>query len=209
MNTAIVTAILSLFAVAAAPEPSASGTSRGGGRHRGDLCEKLACTDAQKTEIAEIRAELRTDNADERAQMEKLRAQMKTAKSAAKPDAAAIEGLRTEMKALHDKMKAAREASHAEVAALLTPEQKTKLDAMKAERREHGKGKHAGKGKHDGKGKHKAKRDGEGKAKGKNKRADGPRGEAKSGGDHVAKVGLKARGGKGRGIAKRAPITAG
>jgi hypothetical protein len=96
-------------------------------------------------------------------------------------------------------MKAAREASHAKMRALLTAEQREQLDAMKA--------KHEAKHGAKGKGKH-----AKGKGKGKNKRADGERGASKKADDgKTAKLGLRdrGRGGKTRGFAKRAGLTAG
>jgi Spy/CpxP family protein refolding chaperone len=176
MNTAIVTAVssalLSLLSIVAAPDAGAAAKdgAHGGRRGHGELCEKLACTDAQRAEIDAIRSAVRTETQDERAAMAALKLELRAAKQAAKPDPVVIDGLRAKLKALHATMKSAREQSRTAIEAVLTPAQREQFAAMKAEHaKKHGKGKH-GKGKH-GKGKH----DGKGKHAGKGKRTEGER----------------------------------
>ena len=172
MNTAIFTAVssalLSLLSIAAAPDAGAAAKEgeHGGRRGHGQLCEKLACTEAQRAEIDAIRSAVRTETQDERAAMAALKLELRAAKQAAKPDPVVIDGLRAKLKALHATMKSAREQSRTAIEAVLTPAQREQFAAMKAEHaKKHGEGKHGGKGKH-GKGKH----------GGKGKRADGERG---------------------------------
>ncbi len=138
MNTAIFTAVsstlLSLLSMIAAPDAGAAAKdgAHGGRRGHGELCEKLACTDAQRAEIDAIRSAVRTETQDERAAMAALKLELRAAKQAAKPDPVVIEGLRVKLKALHATMKSAREDSRTAIAAVLTPAQREQFAAMKA-----------------------------------------------------------------------------
>lgn len=155
MTHTILAHILSLLtlvvAPAAADEVGAHGKHHG---KRAGLCDRIECTDDQRAQIDAIRDAHRQDAADERAAAKPLREALKAERKKAEPDAAEIARLEASLDALKAEIRRGREASKAEIAALLTPEQRATLDAMKAERK--AERKREGK---DGKGKAHAKRE--------------------------------------------------
>jgi len=99
----------------------------------------LDLTDAQKTKVKAIFAAQKTENAAFRAQVEADRAALKAAAAAANPDPAAVGAaflkVRSDGQAVGAKMKAVR----GQIEAILTPEQKAKLDGwIAAHRQQHG-----------------------------------------------------------------------
>jgi Spy/CpxP family protein refolding chaperone len=160
----------------------ASAEDAGGGRHGkgAGMCERLECTDAQRTRIEAIRAEHREETADERAEAKRLHAALKAERSASKPDAEKLARLQSELDALKTGLRQARSESKAEISAVLTAEQRERLGAMKAERKaEHGKDKAHGKREH-GKNKVHAKRERGPEGKAQAKRERGPQGKAQA-----------------------------
>lgn len=175
MTHTILAHILSLLTLVVAPA-AADEVGAHAGHHgkRAGLCERLECTDDQRAQIDSIRDAHRQDAADERAEAKRLHDALKAERKKAEPNAEEIARLQASLDAIKASIRRDREASKAEIAALLTPEQRAELDAMKAERKKGGK-----KG---GKGKAHAKRDGKGKGgKGKAhaKRERGPEGKGK------------------------------
>ena len=159
MTHTILAHILSLLTLAVAPAAADQlGAHAGHHGKRADLCERLECTDDQRAQIDAIRDARRQGSADERAEAKQLREALKVERQKAAPNADEIARLQASLDSIKASMRRDREASKAEIAALLTPEQRAELDAMKAKR------KHGGK---DGKGKAHAKRGPEGKGKGK------------------------------------------
>jgi Spy/CpxP family protein refolding chaperone len=160
-----------LVAPGAADEPGARGRHDKGAA----LCERLECTDDQRARIDAIRAEHREDAADERAEAKRLRQALRAEQSKPSPDAEELARLRASLETMKTSLRQQREVSKAEISALLTPEQRERLDAMKAERERGPKGKaHAKRGKGKGKGK--------GNAKGK---AHAKRGKGKAGAERA------------------------
>jgi len=100
----------------------------------------LDLTDAQKTKVKAIFATQRTENAAFRAQVEADRAALKAAAAAANPDPAVVGAaflkVRAHGQAVAGKMKAVR----AQIDAVLTPEQKAKLDGWIAAHRQERRG---------------------------------------------------------------------
>jgi len=99
----------------------------------------LDLTDVQKTKVKAIFAAQRTENAAFRAQFEADRAALKAAAAAVNPDPAAVGAaflkVRADGQAVGPKMKAVR----GQIEAILTPEQKAKLDGwIAAHRQERG-----------------------------------------------------------------------
>ncbi|MCY0995505.1 Spy/CpxP family protein refolding chaperone [Nannocystis sp. ILAH1] len=137
------------------------------GKHHGDrgdrgakMCEKLECTDAQKTQLTQIRASHKPTLHAERAAIRDLEQQI--AAEYAKPsfDAAKVKGLREQLAAHETVAKSEREAMKTKIDAVLTPAQRTKLAEFKAKHKDgKGKGHHRG-GPRDG-------RDGRGDRKGR------------------------------------------
>ncbi|MBZ5712461.1 Spy/CpxP family protein refolding chaperone [Nannocystis pusilla] len=127
------------------------------GGHRGDrgakMCERLECTDAQKTQLQQIREAHKPAMKAEREAMRDLHQQL-TAEYAKTPiDTAKVKSLRAQLDAREATFKGQREAMKAKVDAILTPAQRTKLAEFKAKHREgKGKGHHRGGGRGDRKG---------------------------------------------------------
>jgi Spy/CpxP family protein refolding chaperone len=96
----------------------------------------LDLTDAQKTKVKAIFAAQRTENASFRAQVEADRAALKAAAAAENPDPAVVGAaflkVRADGQTVGGKMKAVR----AQIDAVLTPEQKAKLDGWIAAHRQ-------------------------------------------------------------------------
>lgn len=174
MTHTILAHILSLLTLVVAP--AAADEVGAHARHHGKragLCDRIECTDDQRAQIDAIRDAHRQDAADERAEAKALREALKVERKKAEPNPEEIARIEAALDSIKAELRRDREASKAEIAALLTPEQRAELDAMKAERKaereRHGK---------DGKGKAHAKRGPEGKGgKGKAhaKRERGPR----------------------------------
>lgn len=129
-----------------------------GGDHNVDkaerMCAKLACTDAQKTQIKAIKAAKAPQMKAARDNLRKLHDQLKLELRKSTPDVKTIERLDAEMAAQKTAMHKQRRASQLQILALLKPDQKAKfLDRMdKGGRREHGKGRGKGQGRGRGDG---------------------------------------------------------
>ena len=192
MTHTILAHLFSLMTLWVAPS-AADGAGAHEGRHgkRAELCERLECTDDQRAKIDAIRSAHREAAADERAEAKRLHQALKLERSKAEPNAEELARLEAALYTVKTSLRQQREASHAEISALLTPEQRERLDAMKAKQAER---------KRDGKGKAHAKRDGKGKGKAHAKR--GPEDEGKD--EAHAKRGLEGKG-KDEAFAKRGP----
>lgn len=203
MTSTILAQILSMMTLLVAPSVADGPGAHGHHGKGAGFCERLECTDDQRTQIEAIRAEHRSDSADERAQLKQLHAALKAEHRAAEPDAQKIASLRAELDAVKTTLRQARSESKAEVAAVLTPAQQERLAAMKAEHEARGKGKH-GKDRKDHKDGAKGKRGAKGEKNAKPER--GPEGKASAqerrgpSGKSSAK---RERGAKGKAMAKR------
>ncbi len=112
------------------------------------LCAKLACSDAQKTQIKAIKDAKAPQMKAARDNLRKLHAQIKVELRKPSPDVKAIERLDAEMAAQKAAVHKQRRAQQLQVLALLKPDQKAKF----LDRGERGHGKHKGHGKGKGKG---------------------------------------------------------
>jgi Spy/CpxP family protein refolding chaperone len=195
MTNLIFAQILSLMTLLVAPEAAEGSKARGHHGKGAALCERLECTDAQRTSIEAIRAEHRRAVEDERAEVKRLHQALNAEQRVAEPDAEKLASLQSRLEAVKTELRQARSETKAEISAVLTPAQRERIAAMKAEHRskrdkgEHAKGKR-GKGEH-AKGKH---------AKGKHAKgelAKGKRGK----GEHAK--GKHTRGPQGKVQAKR------
>jgi len=171
MTHTILAHILSLMTLVVAPS-AADDRGAHEGRHgkRAELCERLECTDDQRAQIDAIRSAQREATADERAEAKRLHQAMKLERSKPEPNADELARLRASLDVVKASLKQQREASKAEISAVLTPAQREQLAAMKAKHQRDGKGK----------GKAHAKRDGKGKGKGKAHAKRGPEGKGKA-----------------------------
>ena len=107
------------------------------GRHgRGEfgarMAEKLNLTDAQKQQIEAINKGFRENNKAVFESARDLRQEFREAKRA--NDTAKLESLKPQMETERAQMQQLRDAQRAQILALLTPEQRTQWEALKAER---------------------------------------------------------------------------
>jgi Spy/CpxP family protein refolding chaperone len=119
------------------------GMRRHGPGGRDGLASYLELTQEQQAQWKTAHEQLRTTTEGLRTQAHDARKQMETALEQARPDPATVGKLAITMHSIHKKMRAAHEATEAQLAASLTPEQKTKFDAFKAAR---GHGRFGGRG---------------------------------------------------------------
>ena len=108
------------------------------------MCAKLACTDAQKAKIKQIKTSGKTPQQKAaRDSLRKLQDQVQAELRKPSPDARAIERLDAQIAAQKASLHSQRRASQLQILAVLTPDQRAKfLDH--AGKRGKGKGKHAG-----------------------------------------------------------------
>jgi protein CpxP len=111
------------------------------------LCAKLACSDAQKTQIKAIKDAKAPQMKAGRDNLRKLHEQVRAELRKPSPDAKAIERLDAEMAAQKAALHKQRRASQLQILALLKPDQKARLlDQMDKKGQGHGRGKGHGKG---------------------------------------------------------------
>ena len=139
MKSKLITAVTVLtlgasLAIAAPHGDGKFGGKRGGrGAFGAKLALELNLTDAQKAQIKAIHEETREQNAaffqTSRQTMQDFRAAKKAG------DTAKADSLKGAVKAAHEQMKQIRTEERQKVLSVLTPEQRTKLEALKAERK--------------------------------------------------------------------------
>jgi Spy/CpxP family protein refolding chaperone len=98
----------------------------------------LDLTDEQRTQAKAIFEEQRKASEPQRAQMRELRKQMREMLDGGKADATAVGQLAIQTHAIGQQLREARERGHERLLAILTPEQKAKLEQMKSERGKRG-----------------------------------------------------------------------
>ncbi|MET0556868.1 MAG: Spy/CpxP family protein refolding chaperone [Vicinamibacteria bacterium] len=109
---------------------------RGGAGFRG--FRGLDLTEEQRTQVKAIFEEQRKASEPQRAQMHELRKQMREQLDSGKADASAIGQLAIQTHAIGSQLHEGRERAFERVSAILTPEQKAKLEQMKSERGKRG-----------------------------------------------------------------------
>lgn len=132
--TAAAVVALSSTLAFAAPHEGGKGGHRGGrgGEFSERFAQKLNLSEAQKQQIKDAQAAFRSENKAFFESLRETRQQMKAARDA--NDTAKVESLKATAKSQHEKMKELRQAQQQRIANLLTPEQRTQWEAMKAER---------------------------------------------------------------------------
>lgn len=114
------------------------GGMKGGrhGRHGGAfgqrMAEKLNLTDAQKQQMRDLQKSFRENNKQVFEDAHALRKEFRAAKEAG--DTAKLESLKPRMEAQRAQMKQLHDAQQTRILALLTPDQRTQWEALKAER---------------------------------------------------------------------------
>lgn len=145
-TAAAVVALSSTLAFAAPHEGGKRGRGDRGGQEFGErFAKKLNLSEAQKQQIKDAQTAFRNENKSFFDTVRDTRRQIKAAKEAG--DTARAEQLKATAKSQHAQMKELRQAQHQRILALLTPEQRTQMEAMKAER-EAKRGQRGHRGKH-------------------------------------------------------------
>lgn len=119
-----------------------------GGRG-GKMCERLACSDAQKAELKQIREMVKSKVAAEKAAIRDLKRQIAAEYRKDRLDEARLKDLYRQLDARKSTIEGHRRAARAEIHGILTPEQRAKF----ADRQERGGKQRGGKGRVRGKGK--------------------------------------------------------
>ena len=136
LTAAAVVALSSTLAFAAPHEGGKRGHGRQGGRggHAfGErFAQKLNLSDAQKQQIKDAQTSFRNENKAFFEQARDTRRQIREAREAG--DAARVEQLKATAKSQHARIKELRDEQKQRILALLTPEQRTQWEALKAER---------------------------------------------------------------------------
>ena len=134
-TAAAVVALSSTLAFAAPGEGGKRGHGRGGrgGHELGEkFAQKLNLSEAQKQQIKDAQTSFRNENKAFFDSVKDTRRQIREAKEAG--DTARAEQLKAAAQSQHAKMKELRTAQHQRILALLTPDQRTQWEALKAER---------------------------------------------------------------------------
>jgi protein CpxP len=132
-TAAAVVALSSTLAFAAPHEGGKRGRGGRGGHEFGEkFAQKLNLSDAQKQQIKDAQASFRNENKAFFDTVKDTRRQIREAKEAG--DTARAEQLKATAQSQHARMKELRTAQHQRILALLTPEQRTQWEALKAER---------------------------------------------------------------------------
>lgn len=132
-TAAAVVALSSTLAFAAPHEGGKRGRGgRGGHEFSERFAEKLNLSEAQKQQIKDAQTSFRDENKAFFETARDTRRQMREAKEAG--DTARLEQLKATAQSQHARMKELRTAQHQRIMNLLTPEQRTQWEALKAER---------------------------------------------------------------------------
>ncbi|HEV7238390.1 MAG TPA: Spy/CpxP family protein refolding chaperone [Thermoanaerobaculia bacterium] len=129
-------AVVTLTASLAFAAPHGGGHGGKRGRHGHEFGERMAAklnlTDAQKQQIRDMQQSFRDKNKAVFENAAALRDDFREAKKAG--DTAKLESLKPAMEAQREQMKQLRDAQRQQILTVLTPEQRTQWEALKAER---------------------------------------------------------------------------
>jgi periplasmic protein CpxP/Spy len=131
---ALLIAVLSLSPVAAYAQPSQPSPSSPVPEKGMRKLDQLGLSPQQKDQVRALREEQKQKNGPLMAQFKDLRTQAKAAREAG--DQAKLASVRSQMQALKPRLQQARADSEQKLYAILTLEQRTKFEQLKAERRE-------------------------------------------------------------------------
>jgi len=129
-------AVVTLSASLAFAAPHGPGMGGKRGRHGHEFGERMAAklnlTDIQKQQIRDLQQSFRQKNKAVFENAHALRKEFREAKKA--DDTAKLESLKPAMEAQREQMKQLHDAQQQQILALLTPEQRTQWEVLKAER---------------------------------------------------------------------------
>lgn len=162
-NTTKWTTMAAVLALSTSLAIAAPNGAKGEGKHARDgrgmhgerFEQKLNLTDAQKEQIRTIRASFREQNKAFFETAQATREQFRDAKKSG--DTARADALKATMEAHRTQMQHIRQQQRAQIAAILTPEQRTQFEELEAKRAAHHQkmgdrgmhGKHGRHGRHD------------------------------------------------------------
>ncbi len=139
---ALLLAVLSLSPVAAYAQPSPSAPPQQGGMYKQERgmhkLDQLGLSPQQEEQIRALREQEKQKNGPLIAQARDLREQAKAARESG--DQAKLQSVRSQMQTLKPRLQEARADYKQKLDAILTPEQRTKLDQMRAEHKEQRRG---------------------------------------------------------------------
>jgi periplasmic protein CpxP/Spy len=102
------------------------------GKMMGRMAEKLDLSEGQKIQMQQLHESFRAQNAPFRESMQATKTQLREARQSG--DTARAQQLAAELEGQRTQMLTQRQAMHEQMLTILTPDQKTKLEAMKAEK---------------------------------------------------------------------------
>ena len=136
ISAVAVVALSGAIAFGAIDEGAGKGWGHGGHGRRGGmsahLAQKLNLTDAQKDQMKALHRSFREDNKAFFQSVRQTRQEMRAAKEAG--DTAKVESLKATFQSQRAQMKQLHDAQQDKFLSILTPEQRTQLDTLKAER---------------------------------------------------------------------------
>ncbi len=139
---ALLLAVLSLSPVAAYAQPSPGAPPQQGGMYKQERgmhkLDQLGLSPQQEEQIRALREQEKQKNGPLIAQARDLREQAKAARESG--DQAKLQSVRSQMQTLKPRLQEARADYKQKLDAILTPEQRTKLDQMRAEHKEQRRG---------------------------------------------------------------------
>ena len=117
------------------------------GKMMGRMAEKLELSEGQKIQMQQLHETFRTQHAPFRESMQATMTQLREARQSG--DTARAQQLAAELEGQRAQMQTQRKAMHEQMLTILTPDQKAKLEAMKAEKKNR-KGERKQRGAHQG-----------------------------------------------------------
>jgi Spy/CpxP family protein refolding chaperone len=133
--TTLAGAVLLGGALMAAAQDTRPARSRGGHGPHQRLVQILGLSEEQQATWKSLSEQHRTDMQPLREEGKTLRHELKAATDATKPDPTKVGQATLALKQHREKVRASREAFVAQLDGVLTPEQKTKFEALRAARR--------------------------------------------------------------------------
>ena len=134
LSALAVVALSGTMAVAAVDNGNAKGFGHRGHRHRmlgAKLAQKLNLTDAQKDQLKAFRQSFREENKAFFQSVRQTHQDLRAARQAG--DEAKVNELKATAQSQREQMKQLRQAEHEKFLSVLTPDQRTQLEALKAE----------------------------------------------------------------------------
>jgi periplasmic protein CpxP/Spy len=102
------------------------------GKMMGRMAAKLDLSEGQKIQMQQLHEGFRTQNAPFRESMQATMSELREARQSG--DTARAQQLAAQLEGQRTQMQTQRQAMHEQMLTILTPDQKTKLEAMKAEK---------------------------------------------------------------------------